>query len=261
MTPEPFRAAPPMYKQVADHLAAKIIDGELPAGSELPSETDLVAEFGVSRPTVRSAMAELRAMGLVDSTRGKRSAVRSPVVTAAVTVERSVSRSGKTYRTGSGDQWQDAEQPTVTRTHTSGTTAELLERDGEQALTVDRLLTDATGTRAAHRLTIPFEVASEVPVLAENPDRMALADIYAALTTTGQALTWRETVSARAPHPDERTSLRLTDNAAPILLVTHRVTLAADGRPLLLEELRVSADQVNLAFTITTTKAPARPRQ
>jgi GntR family transcriptional regulator len=247
-----------MYKQVADYVAQQILGGELPPGSPLPSETELITQFGVSRQTIRAAMAEMRAMGLVDSSRGKRSAVRAPVATAATTVERAVHRRGKAFDTGPDDWWRETETPTVTRTHTKGITAELLEREGEHTFAVERLLTGPTGVRAAHTTLIPFDVAEAVPVLAQDPDRMPPAEIYAALTEAGERLTWRETVTARAPHPDERTSLHLSSYAAPILLITYRATLASSGRPLILEELRVSADHARLAYTLTAAKPPTR---
>ena len=256
MPSEPFRPAPPMYKQIADHVAAQILSGELPPGSQLPSENELIAQFKTSRQTIRSAMAEIRAMGLVDSGQGRRSAVRGPATAPAV-VDRTVTRRGKAFQ-ADPDEWQDVEPPTVTRTDTTGTTAELL-GGTRHAFTVERLLINPAGIRAGHRTIIPFETAEAVPALADSPDQMRPAEIYAALTAAGHHLTWRETVTARATRPDERTSLRLTDYAAPILLITHRVTLG-DDRPLILEEFRLSTEHAQLAYTITATKPPARAR-
>lgn len=252
-----FRPSDPMYKQVADYVAQQIISEELPPGSTLPSESELIAQFAVSRQTVRAAVAELRAMGLVDSSRGRRSAVRGQSTAAAVTVDRAVHRKGKTFDTGK-DLWEEAEPPTVTRSDTTGIEAELLGGEGQHTLTIDRLLIHPTGTRAAHRIVLPFAAAEEAPALVEDPERLCPVWAYTALTAAGFRLTWREIVSARAPRPDERSSLALTQYSAPILLVTHRVTLNQHGEPLLLEELRVSADHARLAFTTTATKAPAR---
>ncbi|WP_254885575.1 hypothetical protein [Streptomyces sp. NA02950] len=66
-------------------------------------------------------------------------------------------------------------------------------------------------------------------------------------------LTWRETVSARIPLPDGRATLQVPD-ATPIML-TARVTLGNDDRPLILEELRASADRAQLAYHITADRA------
>ncbi len=56
---------------VADELRRRILDDELSDGSLLPKQEDLLAEFGVSRPSVREALRILEAEGLVSVRRGK----------------------------------------------------------------------------------------------------------------------------------------------------------------------------------------------
>jgi DNA-binding GntR family transcriptional regulator len=53
------------YVQIADAIAARIDSGELRPNRAIPSEKELVAEFGVARNTVRHAVAVLRDRGLV----------------------------------------------------------------------------------------------------------------------------------------------------------------------------------------------------
>lgn len=55
----------PIATQVSSILAGRIHNQEYAAGSRLPSESELAAELGVSRATVRSALARLAAEGLV----------------------------------------------------------------------------------------------------------------------------------------------------------------------------------------------------
>ena len=54
-----------VYVRVADHMAARIAAGELPAGSRLPGERDLAAEYGVALGTARRAITVLRERRLV----------------------------------------------------------------------------------------------------------------------------------------------------------------------------------------------------
>jgi GntR family transcriptional regulator len=54
-----------LYARMADHIAARIRVGELSAGSRLPGERDLAAEYGVAIGTARRAILELRHRGLV----------------------------------------------------------------------------------------------------------------------------------------------------------------------------------------------------
>lgn len=48
-----------LYEQVKEHIVRKIQDGSWPAGHRLPSEHELVVQFGISRMTVNRALREL----------------------------------------------------------------------------------------------------------------------------------------------------------------------------------------------------------
>ncbi|MET0540339.1 MAG: histidine utilization repressor [Variovorax sp.] len=54
-----------LYAQVKDHIVRRIQDGSWPAGHRLPSEHELVAQFGISRMTVNRALRELVEQGRV----------------------------------------------------------------------------------------------------------------------------------------------------------------------------------------------------
>jgi GntR family transcriptional repressor for pyruvate dehydrogenase complex len=68
---------PSLTESVTRHLADRVL-GELEPGNALPSESDLAAELGVSRLTVREAVRALHARGLVDTRRGRRPVVAYP---------------------------------------------------------------------------------------------------------------------------------------------------------------------------------------
>ncbi|MET7621219.1 GntR family transcriptional regulator [Streptomyces sp. NPDC005408] len=245
-----------LYQQVAAAIREAILSGEFEPGAPLPSEAQLIERYQVSRPTVRNAVAALRAEGLIEVHHGKGSFVRSDGQ-PAVTIERRVShtRDGK-FVMPSGSVWNEVEEPTPYRSRTTKGTGQLLSLGEEEALfTCDRLLTDAaSGTRAMHRTLIPFEVARGT-TLAEAPNTPP-ASAYEILTQAGHKLWWSETVRARMPLPDERAALQLPD-ATPVLHLS-RVTHGTDDHPLILEELRVGADRAELAYRITADKEPAR---
>src|SRR5207253_9910142 len=56
--------------RLADALRADIAAGRLAAGARLPAETALAANFGVSRPIVREAIALLKADGVLVTRKG-----------------------------------------------------------------------------------------------------------------------------------------------------------------------------------------------
>ncbi|MFF3893449.1 GntR family transcriptional regulator [Streptomyces sp. NPDC001812] len=249
-----------LYQQVAAAIREAILAGEFAPDSPLPSESQLIARYGVSRPTVRNAIAALRAEGLIDVRHGKGSFVRSDGQ-PALTIERRISRTGDDrFTMPNGDAWEETEAPTTYRTRTTKATGRLLQLAEEEALFgCDRLLNALdTGTRAMHRTLIPFEVAEAVPLLGKEPCQRPAA-IYRLLTQDGHTLWWSETVRARMPLPDERATLQLPD-ATPVLHLS-RVAHGTDDRPLILEELRVGADRAEVAYRITADKQPARRRQ
>lgn len=61
----------PAHRRVAAALRAEIEGGVFLPGSQLPAETDLALQFGVSRGTLRQALQSLRADGLIDAIAGR----------------------------------------------------------------------------------------------------------------------------------------------------------------------------------------------
>ncbi len=80
-----FDIGSPLYVQVETALASDIGAATLPPGSQLPSEDSLTARFGVSRTTVRKAVENLVARGLVEIRRGRGTFVTEPKVVQDMT--------------------------------------------------------------------------------------------------------------------------------------------------------------------------------
>lgn len=76
-----------MAQRVVAGLKDKIFTGDLPAGHKLPSESELIEEFGVSRTVVREAVTRLRAEGLVETFQGRGSFVLAVPEPTSFTVE------------------------------------------------------------------------------------------------------------------------------------------------------------------------------
>lgn len=67
-----------LVSRVAEDLRSRLAAGDLTPGSRLPTESELSAEFHVSRPTVRAALRELEALGLVRTLHGVGTFVNEP---------------------------------------------------------------------------------------------------------------------------------------------------------------------------------------
>ncbi|MEU9045835.1 MULTISPECIES: GntR family transcriptional regulator [unclassified Kitasatospora] len=245
-----------LHKQVAAAMRQSIATGEWPPGTQLPTETDLAQKYGVSRPTVRLAVAALRSEGQLDVKQGRGTFVRTAVHGPAGSLDRTITTQGSTYSTPIDAWFGHSEEPTVYRTRTDAITAPLLEMDQDELmLGCDRLITDPTGDgRALHRLLLPMERIEATP-LAQQPAAIP-AEAYALLATAGHNIAWHERVTARIPQPDEREALHLSE--AAVLLVAHRITYdQATSRPLILEETRLGAETTALTYAIEARTAKA----
>jgi DNA-binding FadR family transcriptional regulator len=90
---------------VAERLRGQIASGEMAPGDTLPSESELMQQMGVSRPTLREAMRVLESEGLLQLGRG----ARSGAVILAPSIERAA-RYGALYLTTQGTTIGDIHQ-------------------------------------------------------------------------------------------------------------------------------------------------------
>src|SRR5919106_1105120 len=68
----------PLHTQIREALRARILDGTYREHAQLPSESELMASYGVSRITVRHALAQLQREGLIFKISGKGTFVSKP---------------------------------------------------------------------------------------------------------------------------------------------------------------------------------------
>lgn len=65
----------PKYRQLLQLLRTRILSGELPPGSRLPTEDELIRTYGLARGTVRRALEQLADEGLIVTAQGSGSYV------------------------------------------------------------------------------------------------------------------------------------------------------------------------------------------
>src|SRR5688572_4114445 len=70
--------AGPLYLRLQEVLRARIEAGEWPPESPFPTDADLIAEYGVSRTTVREAVLALAQEGLLYRRQGKGTFIAAP---------------------------------------------------------------------------------------------------------------------------------------------------------------------------------------
>lgn len=73
-----------LSEDVAARIEAAITAGVYNAGDRLPSERELMVQFGVGRPSIREALFALRRMGPVDLKSGERARIAEPTPSTLV---------------------------------------------------------------------------------------------------------------------------------------------------------------------------------
>lgn len=68
----------PLYTQIREVLRSRILDGTYQPHQQMPSESDMISGFGVSRITVRQALSDLQNEGLIFRIHGKGTFVSKP---------------------------------------------------------------------------------------------------------------------------------------------------------------------------------------
>ncbi|WP_067646730.1 GntR family transcriptional regulator [Nocardia harenae] len=222
----------PPYRQIADRLRMAIKAGEIAPGQRLPSEVELMSQFGVARMTMRQALQELKAEGLVYAQQG-----RGVFVRPTPPIRRLASdRFAREHRAGGKAAFSaEAEKagfaPGVDRIRIARAAAGPLvaERlriapDAEVVVRTRRYLANGTPVEIAASY-IPITLAAGTRI--EDPDT-GPGGIYARLEEMGHTLArFTEEVGARMPTPDERVELEIGEGE-PVLTVVRTAFSTGD---------------------------------
>lgn len=206
----PVAAAP--YARVKQFLKDGLAQGRWPPGALMPSESDLVVQFGVSRMTVNRALRELQAEGLVERVQG--------VGTFAAQL----------HRVSSTLTIRDLHTEIEERGHRHHAEVHLA-REERASAALARQLGVAEGAPVFHTLIVHHE--NGVPLQCEDrfvnpacaPDYLS-AD-FTRITPTqylfGVTALWRAqySIEAALPTPQEAKLLGV-DRAEPCLIVVRR---------------------------------------
>ncbi|HEV2662559.1 MAG TPA: winged helix-turn-helix domain-containing protein, partial [Ktedonobacteraceae bacterium] len=74
-----------LHDQLTTYFRERILDGRLSAGTRLPTDSELAAEYQLSRDTVRQALALLAGEGLIERIQGRGTFVCQPPTNAGLT--------------------------------------------------------------------------------------------------------------------------------------------------------------------------------
>ncbi|MSP67658.1 MAG: phosphonate metabolism transcriptional regulator PhnF [Alphaproteobacteria bacterium] len=240
MTPESHlrrRSGETIWHQIAERLAAEIAAGAPGSGERLPTEAALATRFRVNRHTVRRALADLEARGLVRVEQGRGSFVAETMVDCPLGMRTRFSENllGR-RRTPARRLLRETTLPASAEIAKAlalapGTTVVALELIGEAD---GRPISIATHYFPAARFAGIGAVVAELGSITEALRRFSIHDYTRRITR----------ITAHLPDPADAAQLR--QSASRPVLRTESVNVDAAGRPLEYGIARFAGDRVQL---------------
>jgi DNA-binding GntR family transcriptional regulator len=234
-----LESVPPKYAQLVQTLQRRIESGDYAPGTLLPSENQLIQEFGVSRPTVVAALRVLREQGWIESQQGKGRFVRGRPAMAAIEQK----RPGQAYLT-SPEADTSGEIVEVGAVTAPNRIAALLDLQPKSKAFVRRrlIVRDGEPTELVS-LWLPLDLSSGTDLTSDEPLRQGYREhLQARKGVRFDHIV--EQITARLPSAGEVKQLGMPKNV-PLLAVFGAVRDAA-GRPLAVIEVLLPADRHEL---------------
>jgi DNA-binding GntR family transcriptional regulator len=246
----------PAYLIIADDLRQQILNGDLPSGTQLPSETELMSSYGVSRMVAKMATRTLRDEGLIDTHPGKGKFVRpSRQLTRlarnryARTHERTPPFAFDASAAGAAATWEHQSE----RGQASTAIAQRLRiRPGNPVMiTHYRFLAD----RHPVQLSVSYEplaITRNTPI--ELPEAGPIYGVIQRMDTIGYHVTEvTEEITSRAPHPHERDLLGIPSGVHVLLIAR---THWSGETPVETCDIVIPADRYALVYRIAVDSQP-----
>ena len=243
-----------VFRQIADQLREAIDKGRFSEGDKLPSETELVEHYGVSRMTVRNSLAVLQGEGLVVSEHGKGVYVRPRPPVRRLASDRFARRhreQGKSAFIVEADAAggrPEVDSLEIKEERPSQDIATRLGGPRRVLVRRRRYLLDGRPVEfaASH---LPLDLARGTAIAEPNPGP---GGIYARLEELGHRLDhFDEEIRARMPNPDEVKTLRLASGVPVIHLI--RTAYDTEGRAVEVCDTVMAADAYVLAYQLPAT--------
>lgn len=233
-------ASTPLWRQLASDLRARLDGGEFTGG--FPGEVDLGIQYAVSRHTVREALRQLRAAGVISTGRGRRPRLTAPDAVIA-------QPTGIAYSLFASVEDRGSVQTSVVRVLTvraDGVVAPRLGLEESSPLVhLERLRLADGRPLALDRVWLPASIGE--PLLDVDFRRTSL---YEELARTGIPVTGgQETVRAVIPTRAEHDTLGLQP---PSAVFSVERTGTSSGVPVEWRHTLIRADR----FTLTSALGP-----
>lgn len=227
----------PLYIQIEQALREAIVTGSWPTHHKLPPEPDLAAQLGVNRGTLRRALSELAAAGLLVARRGRGTFV------APLTPEPSIAQRFRSLSEDFTAQGFDFSRQVLSIT--AGrlplpVRTVLGVSDTAEGMRLERVFTTSDGPLA---YLINYVCTDTCPSVSTVD--FTRASLFAALAASGIAITsGRRTFSAQAASSTVADALRMDSGDAVLYL--EQVSYTDAGQPIEYSDVWINSTKVTI---------------
>ncbi len=228
-----MRRRAPLYHQILEVLKQRISAGEYAVGAQLPTEEALVRTFDVSRHTVRAAVHQLVADGVIERFPGRGSFVVRPQPPASYwSIESVEDLIGISF----ADRYTVVAAGLVPATPPAATVYGA--GPGDDVFQIRAVRSSAAGPYAYSIVALPAEIGRRLPrrLFGKRPF-LLLVEEFCGLS----AVRARQVASAVAA--DREAARRLRTRPGAPLLVLERTYYTRDGRPIEFVRLQYRPDR------------------
>jgi GntR family transcriptional regulator len=232
----------PLYHQVYSAILHDIREGRLRLGDTLPTEAEIGARFGVSRITVRQAIADLVRAGHL-----MRERPRGPLVIKSAPIEQRLARLTEFFIADALAQGHDPKFAFLgaRRTGAEGKSAPLELHASDIVTRIDRLLLDRDEPLALLTSYIPERCCPNLDALDLSGSIVRVLEEHYGLRMVSAV----QSISARMATGKERKKLGLEPRA--VVVDIKRLTRSEDGQPLEFLECVLRADRYEFVMELS----------
>jgi GntR family transcriptional regulator len=245
------RVDQPLYQRIADDLRAAITRGDYRPGDSIPPEHTLREQYHVARHTVRQAIAQLTAEGLLLAAGGRGTVVQQPPITLSIDRYSRVLEPGGQrgpFETACAEQGVDGRMQTieVDRYTADDDVAASLKLKPPYDSVIYRLTHAYAGDQLV-QLQEAWLPAALFDGTALGGREKVVGGVYGVMTAAGHPpASCTETVASRLPTRTEATALRI--GATVPVLTIERLTRDEDQRPIELRRIVAAASRTVLRY-------------
>jgi GntR family transcriptional regulator len=246
----------PMYRRIADDLRQKIESGDLPRGSQLPTELELRDRYEASRNTVRDAVKWLMNLGLVETRPGQGTFVVDKIDPFITVLDLATGFGGESDHyaavVSALGRRADDSVPRIEIQQASGVIAEKLQLPEGSMVVSRHQQRFIDGTPYSLQTTFyPMRLVEQGAArLIEAKNMQTGAVRYLEEKLGIKQVGWRDRITVRAPDATEAAFFRLPEDGRIPVFETFRTGYEESGTPLRLTVTTYPADRNQFVMNV-----------